>query len=189
MKEQLGAYFNRYVFLSDADIELLYSSLTLKELNNKGVLLHQGDICHHRFFILEGLIRFYETDHKGNERIDSFGIENWWVTNLDSFINNTPSRQTIQALEKTKVLHISKSQLETLFQSIPQLERAFRIITENMLIAIQRKDEVYMRKTSGERYFNLINKIPNLSQRVPQYMIASYLNITPEYLSEIRKNS
>ena len=76
-----------------------------------------------------------------------------------------------------------------MYHSIPKLERAFRIITENMLIAIQRKDEVYMKKTSKECYYSIVKAIPNFAQRVPQYMIASYLNITPEYLSEIRKNS
>ena len=112
---------------------------------------------------------------------------NW--TKDSTVINETPSRQTIQALEKTRLLCIEKIELENLYYTIPKLERAFRIITENMLIAIQRKDEVYMKKTSKSRYFNLVKQIPNISQRVPQYMIASYLNISPEYLSEIRKHT
>ncbi|WP_298536466.1 Crp/Fnr family transcriptional regulator [uncultured Algibacter sp.] len=189
MKEQLKTYFNRYVSLSDNEVENFLSNISIKVFNKKDCLLNQGDVCHQRFFILEGLVRFYEIDDKGNERIDLFGVENWWITNLESFINETPSRQTIQALEKTKVLCINKTTLESLFESIPKLERAFRIITENMLIAIQRKDEVYMKQKSKERYSSLVNNVPRLFQRVPQYMIASYLNITPEYLSEIRKNS
>lgn len=189
MKEQLRTYFNRYVLLSDEEIEILLKNVTLKELSKKEVLLNQGDICNQRYFILDGLVRFYEMDSNGNERINQFGIENWWITNLDSFINETPSRQTIQALEKTRLLCIEKIELENLYYTIPKLERAFRIITENMLIAIQRKDEVYMKKTSKSRYFNLVKQIPNISQRVPQYMIASYLNISPEYLSEIRKHA
>lgn len=188
MKEQLKAYFNRYASFSDGEIEELLKNFTLRAFNKKDILLNQGEVCLDRFFILEGLVRFYQVDDKGNERIDLFGVEYWWVTNLDSFINETPSRQTIQALEKTKVLCINKTNLEELYTSIPKLERAFRLITENMLIAIQRKEEVYMRQTSKARYFNLVKQIPKLSQRVPQYMIASYLNITPEYLSEIRKN-
>lgn len=189
MKEKLKKYFERYVNLSEEELELLFQKLDVVNLNKKEFVLKEGTICKHKYFILEGLVRFFEVSENGNESITQFGIENWWITNLDSFINETPSRQSIQALENSKLLQISKSDLEKLYISIPILERAFRIITENMLIAIQRKDEIFMKRTSKERYYNLVNTIPNFAQRVPQYMIASYLNITPEYLSEIRKNN
>ena len=107
---------------------------------------------------------------------------------MDSFVNEIPSVNAIQALEKTTVLQLTKKDMESLFSKIPLLERAFRLISENMLIALQRRDEVYMKMSSQERYFNLVNNIPHFAQRVPQYMIASYLDITPEYLSEIKKN-
>lgn len=188
MKESLKSYFNKYINISDEEIEILYQSTEVVKLNKKEFLLKEGRICESKYFLIEGLVRFFEIDNNGNENINQFGIENWWITNLDSFINETPSRQSIQALEKTIVLQISKSNLDKLYLTVPKLERAFRIITENMLIAIQRKDELYMKKTSKERYYNLMEKIPNFTQRVPQYMIASYLNITPEYLSEIRKS-
>lgn len=188
MKESLHNYFLRYVSLSESEITLLFESIELKEFNKKDFLLKEGKVCSCKYFIVEGLIRSYQTDIKGNENISYFGIENWWVTNLDSFVNESPSIQSIQALENTKVLCIRKAKLEELYGSIPNLERAFRMITENMLIAIQRKDEIYMKMSSKERYNTLVSQIPKLSQRVPLFMIASYLSITPEYLSEIRKN-
>lgn len=188
MKEILQNYFNKYVSFSKKEIDIIYEALELRTYNKKGFLLEQGKTCDYNYFIIEGLVRFFETDSQGNETISRFGIENWWVTNLGSFIYNTPSRQAIQAIEKTTVFQINKKDLEKLYDTVPKLERAFRLITENMLIAIQQKDEVYMKKSSKERYYNLVEKIPDFAQRVPQYMIASYLDITPEYLSEIRKN-
>ena len=107
---------------------------------------------------------------------------------MESFIKKTPSAISIQALEKTEILIIDKEELERLFFSIPKLERLFRIITENMLIAIQRKNDIYLQMKSKNRYNDLVKHFPEFIQRVPQYMIASYLEITPEYLSELRKS-
>ncbi|MGH1386490.1 Crp/Fnr family transcriptional regulator [Kordia sp.] len=188
MKSQLFTYLNRYVSFESEEIDLIFNSLSQKTFHKKEFLLAQYQVCKHRFFILEGLVRYYKTDSDGNENISLFGIENWWITNLDSFINEVPSHNAIQAVENTTVLYISKSDLELLYEKVPKLERAFRIITEKTLIAIQRKDEIYMKQNSKERYYSLVDTIPNFAQRVPQYMIASYLDITPEYLSEIRKN-
>lgn len=188
MKEQLATYLNRYVLFQEEEIDIIFSHLTQITYQKKEFLLTQNQICKQRFFITKGLVRYFSTDENGNENISLFGIENWWITNLDSFINEVPSLNAIQAIEKTTVLSISKEQLEMLYRKIPKLERAFRLITEKTLIAIQRKDEVYMKLTSKDRYLSLVQTIPNFAQRVPQYMIASYLDITPEYLSEIRKN-
>ncbi|OEK07564.1 hypothetical protein A8C32_17355 [Flavivirga aquatica] len=107
---------------------------------------------------------------------------------MESFILEKPSHLFIQALEDTTVLLITKENLELAYVNIPKLERVFRIITENMLIAIERKNEYYIKMGSKERYTSFISELKTFSQRVPQYMIASYLQITPEYLSELRKN-
>lgn len=188
MKSQLITYLNRYASFESEEIDIIFNSLSVKTFQKKEFLLEQSQVCKHRYFIVEGLVRYYRTDSDGNENISLFGIENWWITNLDSFVNEIPSENAIQAVEKTTVLYISKNDLELLYQKAPKLERAFRIITEKTLIAIQRKDEVYMKQNSKQRYYSLVNQIPNFAQRVPQYMIASYLDITPEYLSEIRKD-
>lgn len=188
MKQQLSNYLNRYVSFSEDELDLFYSFLTPKTFRKKEYLLKEGESCKDKFFITEGLVRIYKIDPKGNEKIAHFGIENWWMTNMESFILEQPSLLYIQALEFTTVLTISKSKLEMAFEKIPKLERLFRIITENMFVAIERKNELYMKFSSKERYHNLVDHIPGFAQRVPQYMIASYLDITPEYLSEIRKN-
>lgn len=188
MKEQLKRYFSRYVEFSEIEIDTICSRLKIKTFEKKEYVLREGQICKNNFFILNGLVRSFYRNNKGIEKITLFALENWWVTNMESFINQTPSHSSIQALEKTKVVFINKKELEKLYISIPKLERLFRIITENMLIAIQRRSDIYLQMKSKERYDNLIQHFPDFAQRVPQYMIASYLEITPEYLSELRKN-
>jgi CRP-like cAMP-binding protein len=187
MKDQIKTYFNRYVEFSDSEIDEFFSKLTRKLFQKKDYILQEGKICTSRYFIISGLVRSFYIDNKGNEKITQFAIENWWVTNMESFIKKTPSAISIQALEKTEILIIDKEELERLFFSIPKLEKLFRIITENMLIATQRKNDIYLQMKSKNRYDDLVKHFPDFIQRVPQYMIASYLEITPEYLSELRK--
>lgn len=186
MKERLKSYFNKYVAFDEEEISRFYSCLSLQIFQKKGFLLKEGELCRSQFFITRGLTRSFYIDHKGNEQILQFGIENWWVSNIESFLRDSPSNLYIQALEDTTVLMISKADLERLYSEMPKLERLFRIITENMLIALQRRYGFYMKMGSKERYEFLVKSIPDFVQRVPQYMIASYLEITPEYLSELR---
>lgn len=187
MKEQIKKHFSRYVEFSDVEIDEIYSKLTHKTFGKKDYLLKEGQVCKYNYFLLNGLVRSFYIDNKGNEKITQFALENWWVTNMESYIKNVPSYSSIQAIEKTTALIIDKVELETLFNSIPKLERFFRLITQNMLIAIQRKNDIYLQMKSKDRYDDLIQHFPVFAQRVPQYMIASYLEITPEYLSELRK--
>lgn len=187
MKDKVKTYFNRYVEFSDAEIDEIFSKLTPQSFQKKDYILREGKICTSRYFIISGLVRSFYIDDKGNEKITQFAIENWWVTNMESLVKNTPSIISIQALEQTEILIIDKENLERLFLSIPKLERLFRIITENMLIATQRKNDIYLQMKSKSRYDDLVKHFPDFIQRVPQYMVASYLEITPEYLSELRK--
>lgn len=186
MKEQIKKYFNRYVAFSDSEIDEIYSNLTAKTFQKKEFLLKENTICRFNYFILKGVVRSFNIDKKGHEKITQFAIDNWWLTSMESFIKEIPSTQNIQALEETTVLYLSKETLETLYRKVPKLERLFRIITENMLIANLRKSDVFLQMQSKERYTVFVQQLPNFIQRVPQYMIASYLEITPEYLSELK---
>ncbi len=188
MKDQIKKHISRYVEFNDRETDELFSKLTQKTLKKKDYLLKEGQICKSNYFLINGLVRSFYIDNKGNEKITQFALENWWVTNMESYIKSVPSYSSIQAIEKTTVLIIDKEELDKLFKTIPKLERFFRMITENMLIAIQRRSDIYLQMKSKDRYDDLINNFPVFAQRVPQYMIASYLEITPEYLSELRKN-
>lgn len=187
MKEQIKEYFNRYVDFDESEIDLIYSRLNFKEFSKKEFLLKEGMVCKYNFFILNGVVRSFYIDEKGKEKITQFAIDNWWVTNLESFVKQNPSTQFIQAVEDTTVLCLSRDTLDVLYKECPKLERFFRIITENMLIANLRKNDVFLQMKSKERYYDFVKKLPDFIQRVPQYMIASYLEISPEYLSELRK--
>ncbi|NAY90451.1 cyclic nucleotide-binding domain-containing protein [Muricauda sp. JGD-17] len=173
--------------LEDSEFEYFCSLLEENTFKKKEYLLQSGQLCNHHYFIIECLVRTFYFDDSGTEKIVQFGIENWWVTNMDSFIKQKPSSVNIQALEPTTTLSIRKDILDSTYDKLPKIERLFRIITENWLIAQQRNSHFYMKASSKDRYFGLIKSIPNFTQRVPQYMIASYLDITPEYLSELRK--
>jgi len=178
-QKQLRAYIERYITLTDDEFQQVYKALDLIIIAKKDHLFEEGDLCAHQYFVLEGLLRMYHTDAEGNQHIEMFVIENWWVTHMDSFVNGIRSSSSLQALEASKLLVIERAKLEILFLKIPQLERLFRKITGCLHIAIQRRNERYMKLTSKERYQSLVTSFPDFAQRVPQYMIASYLNMSP----------
>ncbi len=188
MKQQLRAYINRYVSFSEEETDSFFKYLEVNSYSKKEILLETNQVCKHHYFIISGLLRAHYVNEKGVDKIIQFALENWWITNLESYVRNTPSTFTIDALENSTILSISKENLEKAFLEVPKLERLFRIIAENTLVAIQRKNEFYMKLNSKDRFLTLLESIPDFLQRVPMYMIASYLDITPEYLSEIRKN-
>lgn len=185
---QLKDYLCKYENFDEEEIQVIYANCDVENYKDKQHLLEQEQVCEYNFFILKGLVRKYAIDDSGQEKVQGFGIENWWVTSLESFVEQKPSRQAIQCLEQTVVLRISFEDLEELYHNVPKLNSAFRKIYLNMLIAIQKRDELYMRTKRETRYQTLLDNIPQIFQRVPLYMIASYLDITPEYLSTIRKN-
>ncbi|MEO0570295.1 MAG: Crp/Fnr family transcriptional regulator [Bacteroidota bacterium] len=187
MNPHLKAYIERYVYLEPAEYEVLVGYFEEKRFKKKALLLESGQVCRYNYFLLQGLVRCFYLDANGNEQITQFGKEFWWVTTMDSFINEVPSLITIQAIEDVRALSINKEQLEEVYKKIPKMERLFRRVAENWLIAQQRNSHFFMKANSKERYQKLVTSIPNFVQRVPQYMIASYLDISPEYLSEIRK--
>lgn len=175
------------VVLTEAEQALLASKLYLKTYLKGQYIVQEGNICRYQTFILSGKTRTFYLDKEGNEHIVNFGIENWWAGDLCSFTTQTPSEFHIQCLEKTTVVHINYEDMEQLYARIPKLERYFRLIVQkaygNMSKRIVRNHAMPAR----ERYLLFIDTYPNIAQRVPLYMIASYLGISKEFLSRIRK--
>ncbi|GAA4274656.1 Crp/Fnr family transcriptional regulator [Aquimarina gracilis] len=187
MDDNLLQYIRRYIDISDSEFLVFSSYLSTLNLKKREQLLRSGDICRARYFITSGCLRLYYIDQKGHEQIMHFGIENWWLTNYDSLLNKIPSHLIIEAVEKTQVLELKEVSLQELYRKIPKMERFFRIIMERTYIATQRRIE-FMYSMSGEEIFKgFIDANPEFVQRIPQYMLASYLGITPEYLSFLRK--
>ncbi|MGH1336366.1 MAG: Crp/Fnr family transcriptional regulator [Aureispira sp.] len=179
-------YIKRYVKISETEIDLFKSYLKPRTLKKKEFLLKEGQFCKSRYFITKGCIRLYYIDNKGNEQIVHFGIDNWWITDYESLINKTPSKLYIQATENTELLEFPQEKFDELCGQVPQTERLFRKIMEKTYIASQRRIE-YMFSLSGEELFNyFITTNPKFVQRVPQYMIASYLGLSPEFVSKVK---
>lgn len=138
-------------------------------------------------FIAEGCLRAYYMDEEAKEHIVQFGIEGWWVNDLYSYLAKTPAKQFLQALEKSTVLQINRDTLNILYKEVPAIERFFRLKFEKAYVAFQERTLDVMSKTAEERYLEFRTKYRDIEQRVPQYMVASYLGITPEFLSSLRK--
>ena len=178
---------NRHIQLNNTETDFFISILQTKKLRRKEFLLRQGDTCKTENFIVKGCVRTYTIDENGFEHIVMFGIEDWWVGDLYSFLTQSPATYFIDALEDTEVLQISKSNLDQLFERVPKFERFFRLILQNAFIAQQQRINQNLSYTAEQRYLDFITKQPNLEQRLSQKQVAAYLGITPVFLSMIRK--
>jgi len=186
MFDDIVTHIKKHVNLDPAEEDALISSLTLRDVKKKEHLLRQGEVCNENYFIIKGCFRLYIITPKGVEQVIQFGIENWWLTDYVSFKTGLPSEFYIQAVESSQVVVLHKNVHEELFQKLPQLERYFRIVAEKAYSA-QLMRIHYIFNLTGEEQYNLMNaKYPEFVQRIPQYLLASFLGITPEFLSKLR---
>ncbi len=186
MNPNLIEYIKRYIDISETEIELFHSFLQPRELKKNEYLLREEQQCKSRYFITKGCVRLYYIDQKGNEQIIHFGIDNWWITDYESLINEVPSKLFIQATEHTTLLELTQDGFDELCLRLPKTERLFRKIMEKSYIAMQKRIE-YIFSLSGEEQFNtFLSANLAFTQRVPQYMIASYLGMSPEFISKLR---
>ena len=177
----------KHISISRPEVEIIKSSLNFKRIKKRQYLLQAGDICRTENFVATGLLRAYTSDEKNNEHTLMFGLEDWWISDLYSFLTETPSMINIEALENTEVICIEKAKLENLYKSIPKFERLMRILFQNAFVAQQQRILESISLSAEKKYSNFIKKYPSLEQRIPQTLIASYLGMTPETLSRIRK--
>ncbi|MFY0600877.1 MAG: Crp/Fnr family transcriptional regulator [Cyclobacteriaceae bacterium] len=186
MNTSLIDYIRRYIDLSDEECDLFHSFLKPRKIKKKEHLLQAGDICKSRYYISEGCVRLYYFDKKTNEQIIHFAIDNWWTTDYDSLINQAPSGLFIQAIEDTKILELRNESFEKLCNELPRVERLFRIIMEKTFIASQRRTAYMLSQSGKELYDTFTSENLGFTQRIPQYMLASYLGMTPEFISKLR---
>ncbi len=184
---QLLSYVAQYINLSPGEENLLLQNTTQASYKKGEFLLEAGQYCNRQYFITSGCIRTYYIDQKAEEHIIQFGIENWWAADLHSYINRTPADYHIQALEPTTVLILKAEEVEALYSAIPAFERLFRIIIQKAYVAAQQRIVATISQTAEERFSAFLQKYPGLDQRVPQYMIASYIGVTPEFFSKMKK--
>ncbi|WP_341908423.1 Crp/Fnr family transcriptional regulator [Fluviicola taffensis] len=187
MKELLKQSITKHIDLSESETEAFCNLFQQKRIEKKLFLLKEGDVCKFEGFVLKGLFRVYHIDSKGFEQILYFAIENWWITDIDSFTNEKPSQLFIEAIEDSEVLLISKKDKEFAYMHIPQIEKLFRVMTQKTHVALQRRMIDNLSKTADQRYIEFIEKYPQLFQRLTNIQIAAYLGISHEFLSKIRK--
>ncbi|KVV15316.1 Crp/Fnr family transcriptional regulator [Flavobacterium sp. TAB 87] len=187
MFEQLFRSIQEKVTLTQDEMELCKAHFIPKKLRKKQTLLQEGDVCIYNPFVEKGILRSFSIDQKGNEHIVQFAIEGWWITDLSSFLTNSNSIYTIEALENSELLLLTTEAREALMYQIPMFERYQRLLLQNAYIANQARINMSLTKTGKEKYINLGIAYPGIVNRVPQHMIASYLGLKPETLSRIRK--
>ena len=176
----------KYVTLTPEEIEIIQSLFAYRKFRKRQYVQQQGDVTRLETFVLKGITRTYEVDDAGQEHVVQFGVEDWWVGDLYSFLTETPTTFNIDCLEDTEVLQITKQDLEQLYQRVPKMERHFRILVQNAFIATTRRLATSLSRSAAERYEDFIKRYPHIEQRVPNHQIASYLGITPQSLSRIR---
>ena len=186
MFAEIVTHMRRFISLSAAEEALLASKLYSREVKKKEHLLQAGEVCHENYFITQGCFRLYLVTDKGVEQVIQFGIEDWWITDYVSFSSGKPSGFYIQAIENARVVVLNRQIQEELFEQIPQLEKYFRLVLERAYAAQLNRIHYIFNLTGEENYKLMVKNYPGFVQRVPQYMLASFLGITPEFLSALR---
>jgi CRP-like cAMP-binding protein len=187
MFEVLFNNIRQKIKITDKEEEICRSLFIPKKLRKRQYLLQQGDVSKYTAFVEKGLLRAYTIDDKGSELILQFAPEDWWIGDMYSSVTGEPSESNIDALEDSELLLLTNEAREELLRQAPIFERFFRLLLQNSFIALQRRLKENIIQTAEEKYRNFISLYPNIAQRVPQHNIASYLGITPESLSRIRK--
>ncbi len=184
---QLTQHFKEIVPLKENEIDLVIQKLEFIQLKKKDYLLREGQISRHMRFIAQGSLYAYHIDEKGKENITQFGIENWWINDLYSYLSEQPSRMFIQANDEATIVQISKTNLELLYKEVPAISEFWRLKIQSAYVTLQERTFEHSRVDAYTKYRNFVTAYRNIEQRFPQYMIASYLGITVEYLSYLRK--
>lgn len=180
-------YIKEQANLSDEEIELMRSMAVEKTLRRREFLLHQGDVCRYKIFITKGLLRTYCTREDGSEHIMHFSPENTWFTDPESFENSTPSCFNIAALESTEVVLWAKNDLRYLLTHVPGLKAYFEKLIYRGGHILRQRILSTISSTTEEKYEDFIKQFPHIYERVPLHMVASYLGVTRETLSRIRR--
>ena len=184
--QPLIEYFKNYLPLNDEEINLLTQRVTQRQIKRRQMILQEGFVCKHYTFVEKGCFKMYGIDEKGTEHNLRFAVENDWIADLGSFYSEKPSKLFIEAIEPSTILQIEKQDLLYLFTNVPKFDRNFRVIVEEKFIELQNRLLQSFSSNAHQRYLNFLEQYQELALRLPNTQIASYLGITPEFLSKIR---
>ncbi|MFI5160994.1 MAG: Crp/Fnr family transcriptional regulator [Sphingobacteriales bacterium] len=186
MIDNLVAHINKFGALSEEEIAAISATVNVINVKKKENILEPGQVCRANYFVSKGCMRLYFINRNGQEQITQFGIENWWITDYGSLDTGHESHYYIQAIEDSEIISLNKKAFEELLIRVPKMERYFRIIIQRAHAAAMRRFEYFRDQSDEERYRQFVQLFPGFVQRIPQYMLASYLGFTPQFLSKIR---
>jgi CRP-like cAMP-binding protein len=173
--------------LTAEEVALIESKITKSNIKRKGLILKEGDICKHYTFVIKGCFKMYGIDDKGYSHNIQFAAEGDWIADIGSFYTQTASKLYIEAIEDSEIYQINQPDLYGLFIEVHKVNRMFKVISENNFVEIQNRVLQNFSSTAEQRYLSFQQQYPHLKNRLPNTQIASYLGITPEFLSKIRK--
>lgn len=186
------AHFFKYLKdkfpINDDELEMFRQVCSVKKLRRRQYLLQEGDVWNKNAFVSKGVLRTYRVDEKGVEHIIQFSIENWWAGDRQSYHTGLPSTFNIEALEDSEIVLIPKADFDRLQVEIPKFGEFTRVLLERSFIASQNRIHASISYTAEEKYADFIKTYPDITNRIPQHMIASYLGISPETISRIRNH-
>jgi len=185
---KLVSHFDDYVALDGKEKNELSQRVKERKIKRKQFILQENDICRHYSFIAEGCFKMYGIDKSGKEHNLQFAAENDWIADLGSFYSEKPSKLYIEALEPAVIIQLEKKDLIFFYVNYPKFDRNFRVMIENKFIELQNRVLQNISSTAEERYLAFLEQYPSLSNRLPGTQIASYLGVTPEFLSKIRRD-
>ena len=177
---------SKHVTLTPEEQQLLLSKTEIQHYKAKTIILNAGEVCKDSYFVNSGLLRSFTINDHIVEHVLSFACEGWWIGDMYSLLSQKPATLFIEVLEDAEVVLLSKENQEQLYFEIPKLERFFRIITENSLVAHQERLMDNLSLTAEERFEKFCKKYPTLIQKVSQKHIASYIGVTPEFFSKMK---
>lgn len=187
MFEEILANVTKCIPLQDDEVTLFTALLSRREIPKKTMLLREGEICQFEGYIQKGCVRIYYLDENGFEVTLSFAVEDWWISDIASFHYHEPSSLYMETLEDCEIYFLNPESKEKLLAELPKFERVFRLLVQRRLAVLQNRLIHTISKPATDRYLEFIRLYPTISQRVPQYYIASYLGVSPEFVSTIRK--
>lgn len=176
----------KHVQLTAEEKQLFLSKTEIRQYKAKSILLSSGEICKHSYFVNSGILRSFNINDNIVEYVLSFACEGWWMGDMYSLISQKPGNLFIEVLEDAEVVLLSKENQEQLYTEIPKLERFFRILTENSLVANQERIMDNLSLSAEVRYEKFLKRYSNLNHKIPQKQIASYIGVTPEFFSKMK---
>ncbi len=186
MFQLIDNHVTKCIALSADELNYFNSILEYKAIPKKTILLHEGDVCNFEAYINKGCIRNYYIDEHGIEVTLQFAVEDWWVSDIASFHNHTPSKMFIETLEDCELLLLSPQTKEDLLLKLPRFERMFRLMVQRNLAVLQNRLFTTISTSAEEKYLDFLERYPTIPQRLAQHYIASYLGISAEFLSKVR---